>query len=265
MSNSSLDVKSQPANSGTAGAQAIRRAIDVIRVVAQIQRAGATLSRVANSTGLSRSTAFRILRSLTEERMLRYEEAEHHYYLGPLAFEFGLATQSEAQIHSSWRESVERVAQQTRLTTYLMARSDNEAVCLLCTQGSSVIRAIPMDVGQRLPLGIGAGSLAILSTLEDEEVRCIVASHGARLDLFPGGRLQPRQILERVAATKQNGFSISSGSVAAGLTGIGVAVPARRGLMQIAISVSAVADTIELVKARQIASVITTAINIIRS
>jgi len=31
----------------TGGAQAIRRAIEVIRLVAQIQRSGATLSRVA--------------------------------------------------------------------------------------------------------------------------------------------------------------------------------------------------------------------------
>jgi len=71
---------------GTAGAQAIRRAMDVVRAVAQMQRTGATLSRVVKATGLNRSTVFRILRSLTEERMLRYDERERHYYLGLLAF-----------------------------------------------------------------------------------------------------------------------------------------------------------------------------------
>lgn len=63
-------------SSETSGAQAIRRAMDVVRAVAQFQRTGATLSRVASVTGLSTSTTHRMLRSLTEERMLRHDEIQ---------------------------------------------------------------------------------------------------------------------------------------------------------------------------------------------
>jgi DNA-binding IclR family transcriptional regulator len=245
---------------GTAGAQAIRRAMDVVRAVAQTQRSGATLSRIATATGLSKSTAFRILRSLTEERLLRFQDVGYSYHLGPLAFELGLATQSDAQIPPGWRECVAQVAQQTRLTTYLMARSDHEAVCLLCVQGTTTIRAMPVDVGQRLPLGIGAGSLAILATLDDAEINQIMAAQSARLALFPGGQSQTRQILERVKAARRHGFALSSGTVTAGLAGVGVAVQPQQGLMQLAVSVSAVAKTIELAEARRLASIIVSAI-----
>lgn len=44
-----------------------------------------------------------------------------------------------------------------------MVRSDRDAICRLCVLGNMIIRAMPMEVGQRLPLGIGAGSLAILN------------------------------------------------------------------------------------------------------
>src|SRR5262245_22532653 len=202
--------KHQPAEAGVGGAQAIRRAMDVVRTVAQFQRSGASLSRVAHATGLSTSTAFRILRSLTEERLLRYDELDRGYYVGPLAFELGLAAFSEAQIQTSWRDAVDHVARQTRLTTYLIVRAGSEAVCLLCVQGLTAIRAMPMDVGQRLPLGIGAGSLAILATLDDEEIRHILSAHGSRLDLFPGGRPETEQILKRIDITRQQGFSVSS-------------------------------------------------------
>lgn len=242
--------------SGIAGAQAIRRSIDVIRAVAQLQRSGANLSRVAQATGLNQSTVFRILRSLTEERMLYYDESERCYHLGLLAFELGLATQGQSQVQDHYRPVVEEIARRTRLTTYLMARSDNEAVCLLCAQGSALIRAMPLDVGQRLPLGIGAGSLAILATLDDDEVEQILASEEARLELFPGGREEAGRIRERVTHARQRGFSVTSGSVATGLSGVGVAVLPRTGILQLAISVSAVAESIGIDEARQFAGLI---------
>lgn len=250
----------KPGGGGIAGAQAIRRAIDVIRAVAQFQRSGASLSRIAQATGLNPSTTFRILRSLTEERMLRYDEHERSYYLGLLAFELGLATQGQSHVQEKWHDAVEHIARRTRLTTYLMARSDREAVCLICIQGSMVIRAMPMDLGQRLPLGIGAGSLAILATLDDDEVERILEAQETRLGLFPRGREEARQIIERVHAARANGFSVSSGSVANGLTGVGVAIQPKEGILQLAISVSAVTDSIDPSEAKQIATIISTTI-----
>jgi DNA-binding IclR family transcriptional regulator len=245
---------------GMTGAQAIRRAIDVVRAVAQFQRTGGTLSRIANATDLSTSTTHRILRALTEERLLRYDETSRCYFLGLLAFELGLATQAESQVQPYWRETIEHLARQTRLTTYLMARSDCEAVCLLCVQGSTVIRAMPMEVGQRLPLGIGAGSLAILATMEDEEIAHVMASNASRLQQFPREGSQTRAIRERVRMARSEGYVVSSGTVANGLVGVGVPVLPRKGLLQLAISVSAVADVMDPGEARQIATSIDAAI-----
>lgn len=245
---------------GMTGAQAIRRAMDVVRAVAQFQRTGGTLSRVANATGLSTSTTHRILRALSEERLLRYDDTSRSYFLGLLAFELGLATLAESQVQPYWRETIEQIARQTRLTTYLMARSDCEAVCLLCAQGSTYIRAMPIEVGQRLPLGIGAGSLAILATMDDEEVGHVMASNALRLQLFPREGSRADAIMDRVRTARREGFAVSSGTVASGLVGVGLPVLPRKGLLQLAISVSAVADVMDSGEARKIATQIDAAI-----
>ncbi len=244
----------------TIGTQAIRRAVEVVRTVAQLQRSGANLSRIARAAGLSTSTTFRILRSLTEEGLLRYDERDRGYHVGPLAFELGLAALAEADLQSSWREAMVEIAKNTRLTTYLMARSGNEAVCLLCLQGSSVLRAMPMEVGQRLPLGIGAGSLAMLATLDDDEVTQVITSQGHRRAPFPGGEIKPEQIWQRVNLARERGFAVSSGTVALGVTGIGIAIPPSYGMTQLAISVSAVSERINLAEACATALIISTCI-----
>lgn len=234
--------------------------MDVVRTVARLQRLDATLAKVAQATGLNQSTAFRILRSLTEERMLYYDEERRTYHLGVLAFELGLATSGKSQIQRVLQPVVEEVARRTRLTTYLMARSDTEAVCLLCVEGAAAIRAKPIELGQRLPLGIGAGSMAILSTCDDEEVDSILAAQEGNYRLYPRGKDILPLIRERIVEARRNGFAMTSGSVTKGVSGVGTPVLPRRGLLQMAISVSAVTDTIDETEARKFAQIMQSAL-----
>jgi DNA-binding IclR family transcriptional regulator len=217
---------------------------------------GATLSTIMSTTQLSRSTAFRLLRYLTEERMLDFDEQRKAYRLGSLAYEFGLAARGQADIVAAWRDRIDRIAAKTGLTTYLVARSDTEIVCLATAQGQRIVRAVPMEVGQRLPLGIGGGSLAILSSLPDEEVGAILASHGPKLRLYGEGRVTPRVLWQRVETARARGYALSQDSVAKGVIGIGVLIPRDSGLTQLAVSVSIVAAELDKAEQTQIAKTI---------
>jgi DNA-binding IclR family transcriptional regulator len=229
--------------------------MDIVRTVAQIQRSGATLSRVAVATGFSTPTTYRLLRSLTEEGLLRFDDSRC-YHLGPLAFELGLAAAPRIVVGDRWQEVVSEVARRTRLTSYLIARSNDEAVCLFCLQGSAAIRAMPMEVGQRVPLRIGAGSLAILASLDDAEVARILDHQLRRYEAFAGGAQTLGRILERVAQTRDRGYSISTGTVAKGVTGLGVGVSSARDQPSLAVTVSAVASTFDTKEAEELCSII---------
>ena len=238
------------------GVQAIRRALELARQVAQLQRSGATLARISKATGLNRSTAFRILRSLTDERLLHFRQSDRTYHVGPLAFELGLAGGAYADLREQWRDTIAAIAATTGFTSYLMARSGDEAVCLLCIQGSAAVRAMPIDVGQRVPLGIGAGGLVMLAALDDDEIRRIAHSHQERLDMFPSRRLSVEQIEARVRATRQRGYSVSAGTVANGVAGIGVLVPGLPPHLQLAATVSMVTDQISDEEAKSVSRVL---------
>jgi DNA-binding IclR family transcriptional regulator len=243
------------------GTQTIRRACEVVRVVAQLQRTGANLTRVARATGLKTSTAYRILRALTQEQMLRYDRAKRAYALGPLAFELGLAVAPEAQVPPVWRDVVDRIARETRLTTYLVARSINDGVFLACVEGSTALRAVPMQVGQRLPLGVGASSLAILATLGDAEVERITAAHKTRLNVFPTGKPRMDRIRRWVERTREQGYAVSEGTVVPGVTGVGVAILPHEAPTELAISVSAVTSTLRPGEVAEIAALLARAIS----
>jgi DNA-binding IclR family transcriptional regulator len=242
------------------GSHAIRRALDVTRVIAQLQRSGATLSRVTRATGLTTSTVHRILKTLTEERMLRYDATSRSYHVGLLAFELGLSASAEDLLLDRWRVALDEIARETQLTTYLVAQAGNESVCLHLVHSSRAVRAVPMVVGQRVPLGLGAGSLAILASLSRTEAQEIVTSHAARLDRYPGGRNEAERILERVEDSRKRGFAISAGSIARGVIGVGLAIEHTEHSPRLGVSVSAVADQINSKEARAIASTISKAI-----
>jgi len=229
----------------TEGAQAIGRAAEILRVVALTQRSGATLPKVCRATNLSRSTAFRILRSLKEERLLDYDEETHRYFIGPLAYELGLSAHAPSDRIVELRERIKSIALRSELTTYLVVRSDTDVVCLGIAQGSAVIRAVPLDIGQRLPLGVGAGSLAILSSLEDVEVNAILAANAHKLTLYGGGRLTPAALRKRIALTRECGYAYSQGSVAAGIAGVGIMLFSSDSVQQLAVSVSLPANQID--------------------
>lgn len=220
------------------GAQSIRRAVDLLRAVATMQRQGANLAALARLTQLNRSTAFRILRSLCEEGLLEFDEPSSCYTIGRLAYELGLAARDGAQLVAPWRDVLARVQRSTGMTTYLVARSDLEVVCLAIVQGSGAVRAVPLEVGERLPLGVGGGSLAILSGFDDEEVAAVLNANAKRLALYGDGQLTAAEITRRVEAARKNGYAQSRNAVVSGVVGLGMCVAEKRGLAQLAISIS---------------------------
>lgn len=234
----------------------VGRAIEVLRAVARFQRSGATLSKVTNVTELSRSTVFRLLRYLTEERLLVFSDEQRCYFIGPLAYELGLAARGHADVASRWRARVEQIAAETGKTAYLVARSDTEVVCLATAQGCEIIRAVTLEVGQRLPLGVGAGSLALLAAMPDDEIEAIVTSNRSKLRFFGGGRLTPKVLEERVQVTRAKGYALSKDSVAKGVIGLGIAVSGESEAIELAVSVSMVATQLDSADQTQIVKTI---------
>lgn len=220
----------------TDGTQAIRRAAGVLRRIAQADFRGAGLLDVAGALNLSRSTTHRILKCLVDEGLVAYDSTTRRYQLGELASELALSTSSGAVEIARWRQSVDQVARTCGVTAYLMRRSGVEAVCLYRAEGGGVVRVIPVEVGQRRLLGVGAGATALLAALDPEMSEQILMSIAPIL--HHDALLTVPLIREIVAHARETGFAISRSNVFPEVFGIGRAVRRNEEPVSLAISIA---------------------------
>ena len=229
----------QPAGAVTAkdGTQVLRRAAAVLRIVGRSHAEGVRLSDIAEALHLSRSTAHRILKCLADEGLVHHRSEGGRYVVGRLAYELGLAVTSDVLGIAQWHAAVDRVAQRTGLTTYLISRSGMEATCVFKTDGNTAIRVIPVEVGQRRLLGVGAGATALLAALDRETSEQIIAAIAPHLSDYP--HLSATTIRGIVAETRRTGFSVSRGNVVDGAIGLAMTIPCDTGEPTLALSIAA--------------------------
>lgn len=224
------------------GTQVLRRAAAIMRSVAQAGVQGTPLADIARTHGLARSTAHRILRCLTDEGFLDQHEADKRYRVGPLLHELGMAPGASAAEIARWRPVVEAVAQRTGVTAYLMRRSGLEAVCLIKADGRGTIRFVPVEVGQRRLLGVGAGATALLAAMSPQDAAAVIHTIAPGLRNFP--RIDPVSLHTAIELARSTGFALSQGRVVEHGFGLGIAVPDQSHAPQLALSIAAHASDV---------------------
>lgn len=202
------------------GTQSVERSFRLLKEVASRHVQGASLPFLVAASRLHRTTAHRLLRCLVRQGALHHDDASGRFFLGPLLAELGTVLKPQPDLKARFGAAVARVAAETGDTTFLIARSGNDAVCLDRQFGSYPIKAIVVEIGTRRPLGIGAGSLAIFSALPDEESARIARENARRLADF--GR-RPESLLRSARAVRRLGYA--SGPVHGVDTAIAVGVP----------------------------------------
>lgn len=206
----------------------------------RIARAGddgaSTLRDISEGVGLSRSTAHRILKCLTDEGLVAYDTATRRYEIGMLSYELGLAVTDRALGMVPLTAAADRIALRTNVTTYLMRRSGIEAVCVHKAEGRALIRAIPVEVGQRRFLGVGAGATALLAVLGDAAVERVLASIEPELSRYHN--LTVDSIRASVAQTCIDGFAESHGRAYSSVYGLAMAVRTTMQTPSFALSIA---------------------------
>lgn len=221
------------------GTQAIRRAAATLRQIGQSVPQGGDLSAISEAVQLPRSTTHRILQGLVEEELISYDKKARRYFVGRLTYELGLAATGEALGIGHWRPFVDNVARRTGATTYLMGRSGIEATCLMKAESSSVIRVIPVDLGQRRYLGIGAGATALLAALDAVESDRIIRTIAPYLGQYSS--LTEEGVRSMVDETRRTGIAVSRGNVTENVIGIGMAIREGDAPPRLALSLAALA------------------------
>src|SRR5699024_3009325 len=105
---------------------------------------------------------------------------------------------------------------------YMSLRASESSVCIGLVHGSTRVRTLTLNVGDVRPLGVGAGSLAILSALPKDEQKTLIprlAQQASRWNGYSADRL--RQIVDE---SESNGFAFNNQMIISGVSGAGVPI-----------------------------------------
>lgn len=192
-------------------------------------RAGLRLTDLAERVQLGKSTVHRLLAGLVANKMVELDEDTGRYFLGLKVLAWSNAVKNRFAFARLAEPALERIAQRTHDTVYLVARVGDDIVCVDCREGSYPIKVLTLGVGDRRPLGIGAGSMAILSALPDEEVERVLETQAPERARFPFDDLQLRQM---IASARRDGYAYNNVHLFHGMEKVpgmaAIAVPIRR-------------------------------------
>jgi DNA-binding IclR family transcriptional regulator len=222
------------------GLQTLDRAMTVLRLLGG-HADGMRLVDVQQEAGLSKPTAHRLLMSLVSHELAWQDPRSKLYRLGPALDTLRwVRAESGPDLRRICAAPVQRLAEESGDTVFLMARDRLETVCIARESGSYPIRAITVEVGTRRPLCVGAGGLSILGTLPAAESRRIIASLAPRLAEF---RLTSVEQAHRAAdLARRNGYAMSDGHVVKGVRGVAVSLRDRTGAPVAAVGIAAIAE-----------------------
>ncbi|MBS7810424.1 IclR family transcriptional regulator [Roseococcus pinisoli] len=201
------------------GAQSIHRTAALLREIAAARGGGASLSKLSAATGLVPSTVHRMLQALVDEELLAKDPATRTYRAGPLLYELGLAAAPRLDLRKICAPVLQRIAEATGDSVYLTVRSGDDALTLDRREGSFPIKALPQEIGNRRPLGVGAGALAVLAALPAPEGEALVIANAARYGRY---RLTAERVGTELAAARERGHTVSTGRFVARYRGVAV-------------------------------------------
>jgi len=237
------------------GCQSLNRGLDILRRLAIEGRSGMRLIDLQRNTNLTRPTVHRILGALTRQGLVEQEFETRRYRMsvetGLISSEYGLWAQ---RMRKLCREQLENTAAELGDTILLLARAGSTTVCVDRTSGTNPL-ALTVDIGTSRPLGVGAGGIAVLAALSDEESTAMLQSLRPRLAHYPNASLRSLTIAVRKA--RANAYAFSDAFISSSVRGVAVPILNPDGGPIGALCVAAVYERVNNKTLRAIVKVLT--------
>lgn len=247
--NSSLP-PAEPACGKPSGTQSIERAASILREIASYNDQGLRLSDLSLLLKLERPTIHRILSCLVREGLVMQNPVTRHYLLGHGLFELGLTAATQFKLKTLCRPSMARIAHATGEMAFLTIRSGRDAISIERIEGLRPIDAPVIEIGVHRPLGVGAGSLALMMLLPDVEISRLCDLNAKRLIRYGG--LSTPKLMKIIRHSQDIGYAVHDSSLIPNFCGVGTVVNDHKGAPLCALSVTLVSESISTEKHQEI-------------
>jgi len=222
------------------GVGGVSRLFALLRCLGDVSEGGERVTQLAQHVGLSQPTTHRLLRSLVEEGMVEQDVRSKRYRLSLDFFALAARAGQSGNLRDLVRPSLLRLSASLGDSLFLLARTGFDAICLDRSEGPYPIRTFTGDIGGRVALGVGQGSLAILAYLPEDERETVIHYNLPRLKDF---QLYDEVFLRsEIENVRRLGYAGRNTNVLPGMAGVAVPILNRDGHAVAALSVATLSD-----------------------
>jgi len=218
----------------------VQRAFAILRALATTQAKGGRITHIAKATGLTQATTHRLLQSLMAEHVVEQDATSKLYRLSIDFFALAAQAGNSMDLRALCRPSMLRLCASLGDTIFLLVRSGFDAVCLDRSEGPFPIRSFTGDIGGRVALGMGQGSLAILAFLPEREREEVIRYNLPRVREY--GVYDEVYLRTEIERVRELGYAGRNTNLLDGMAGVGVPVLDREGRAVAALSVGTISS-----------------------
>ncbi|SFZ85925.1 transcriptional regulator, IclR family [Devosia enhydra] len=217
-----------------------------------------SLQALSQKLDEAKSGTRRALMALSKRGFVEPAGRYGHYRLGPAIFGLANRATSVSEMVRRYRPAVTEVAAATEQSSYLMLRAGFDAICVDMHEGTAFVQTLTGGVGGRVPLGIGPGSVSILTLLDPPDVEGILQHNEPRFSKYNSADIA--KVMRELERARSLGFSYDIGETYPDAGGVAVPIRSGRGITAAAVSIAIPASLLSPQKAADIGQIISAAI-----
>jgi IclR family transcriptional regulator, acetate operon repressor len=221
--------------------QSVDRAMLLLEALGEDEE-GYRLTDLAIRTGLSPSTAHRLLTTLEKRRFVAFDQSDNMWHIGRQSFAIGSAFIRRRNFVAPALPFLRRLRDLTHETANLGIVDDGEVIVLTQVESREIMRAITR-VGGRVPMVTSGIGKAILATYADEEVVAIIQRHGMKR-LTPKSVVRAGELRDALETVRRDGYSVDDQEFLMGLRCVAAVVYNDQAEALAGISVSGLASRV---------------------
>lgn len=213
--------------------RSFQRAVTLLDAIADAVVAGRSdisLSDLSARTSMAKSTAHRLLKGLGDAGFVEVG-LKGRYKLGPELIRLGEISRRANPVADAVSDSLGRLAALTGDTIFYAERRGTLDECMRREDGDGPFRNNVLSVGDRHPLGITAGSLAMLAAMPEDEAERNLEEN--RMTFGPetrsGAVLRSEKFLRQYSAARRDEWAVNTGWWLEDSWAVAVAIPGSVG------------------------------------
>lgn len=236
--------------------QSVERALLLLESLADLGE-GATLNRLVTRSGLTSSTAHRLLTTMASAGFVQFDSRHNLWSVGRKAFQGGVAFARRENIAMAALPVMRAVRDEWNETINLGVRADDDILVLAQVESRHVVRAVSA-VGGLTPMTNCALGKAILATFERQAVQRLLLRH--RLQAYTSRSvLSKRVFLKDLEACRLQGYAMDDGEFVEDVRCVAAPVYDAFGEAVASLSISALAGRVHEARFQVLGQAITQA------